>query len=84
MIRIDRDPPDRRREPVHARPAVHVAPQSRTSRSASDDERPSERPSLFVVPPPQTVWPRVFPRSLAAGRYCARFIAMEMRTALPL
>jgi len=61
MIQIDRDPPDRRRESVRDRPAPHLASRSRTSRSATDDERPSDRPSLFVVPPPQTVWPRVFP-----------------------
>ena len=61
MIQIDRDPADRRREPVRDRPAPHLASPSRTLSSAGDDERPSERSSLFVVPPPQTVWPRVFP-----------------------
>ena len=61
MIQIDGDPADCRGETVRDPQAIHLAPYSRTSRAASDDERPSDRPSLFVVPPPQTVWPRVFP-----------------------
>ncbi len=57
MIQIDRRPADRSGEPARTRPAPHPRP----STSTPDDEPPYERPSLFVVPPPQPVWPRVFP-----------------------
>jgi hypothetical protein len=61
MIQIESDPAERSREPVRDRQAVHLAPPSRTSRPEAVDAHASDRPSLFVVPPPQPVWPRVFP-----------------------
>lgn len=61
MIQIDSDPADRSGKSVCARPAAHLKLHPRPSTSTSDDGSPSERPSLFVVPPPLPVWPRVFP-----------------------
>jgi hypothetical protein len=69
MIQIDRNPADRSGESGRAVPAAGLAPYPRILTSTADDERPVQRPversvehsSLFVVPPPQPVWPRVFP-----------------------
>lgn len=61
MIQIDGKPADRSGEPARIRPAPALPPHPRTPTSMADDEHPSGRPSLFVVPPPQPVWPRVFP-----------------------
>ena len=61
MIQIDRDLAYRGCELGRTLPAAHFAPRSRTTTSTEDDRCPLERPPLFVVPPPQTVWPRVFP-----------------------
>lgn len=61
MIQIDRNPADRSCEPARTLPATDLQPHPRVSTLTANDQRLTERPPLFVVPPPQKVWPRVFP-----------------------